>query len=205
MGYNREDIEYSISNQKYDEIFATYLLLGRKSPADVGSFSLFFTASSNCMCRLAPVLDSQVSDLMASDSAVLTQHLGLLWHWDFDILIDHLMLRALLSTCNKSSKAAFNLEPVLFPCLKCYKLSNAFIKGRKEKSGNEIGKHLLWCSAYAQLYFKPLPHFACQQLDGHQTAQWMLWDDFYGFHKCWGWGVKSGACCSLSKTFWATP
>ncbi|XP_063719752.1 serine/threonine-protein kinase MARK1-like isoform X7 [Symsagittifera roscoffensis] len=34
MGYNREDIEYSISNQKYDEIFATYLLLGRKSPTD---------------------------------------------------------------------------------------------------------------------------------------------------------------------------
>ncbi|XP_063719736.1 MAP/microtubule affinity-regulating kinase 3-like isoform X5 [Symsagittifera roscoffensis] len=35
MGYNREDIEYSISNQKYDEIFATYLLLGRKSPTDL--------------------------------------------------------------------------------------------------------------------------------------------------------------------------
>ena len=35
MGYNREDIETSISNQKYDEIYATYLLLGRKSPTDV--------------------------------------------------------------------------------------------------------------------------------------------------------------------------
>ncbi|XP_075245786.1 MAP/microtubule affinity-regulating kinase 3-like isoform X8 [Convolutriloba macropyga] len=34
MGYNREDIETSISNQKYDEIYATYLLLGRKSPTD---------------------------------------------------------------------------------------------------------------------------------------------------------------------------
>ena len=35
MGYTREDVETSISNQKYDEIFATYLLLGRKSPSDV--------------------------------------------------------------------------------------------------------------------------------------------------------------------------
>nr|CAD7393115.1 unnamed protein product [Timema cristinae] len=31
MGYNRSDIEESLGNAKYDDVFATYLLLGRKS------------------------------------------------------------------------------------------------------------------------------------------------------------------------------
>lgn len=31
MGYSRGEIEESLSQSKYDDIFATYLLLGRKS------------------------------------------------------------------------------------------------------------------------------------------------------------------------------
>lgn len=31
MGYNRQDIEESLANTRYDDVFATYLLLGRKS------------------------------------------------------------------------------------------------------------------------------------------------------------------------------
>lgn len=36
MGYNRQDIEDSLSQVRYDDVFATYLLLGRKS-TDVSS------------------------------------------------------------------------------------------------------------------------------------------------------------------------
>lgn len=38
LGYNRQEIEFSLAEAKYDDVFATYLLLGRKS-TDV---SLFF-------------------------------------------------------------------------------------------------------------------------------------------------------------------
>lgn len=31
MGYNRQEIEASLSQVRYDDVFATYLLLGRKS------------------------------------------------------------------------------------------------------------------------------------------------------------------------------
>ena len=34
MGYSRTDIEESLKGQKYDDVYATYLLLGRRS-ADV--------------------------------------------------------------------------------------------------------------------------------------------------------------------------
>lgn len=36
MGYNRQEIEDSLSQVRYDDVFATYLLLGRKS-TDVSS------------------------------------------------------------------------------------------------------------------------------------------------------------------------
>lgn len=39
MGYNRQEIEDSLSQVRYDDVFATYLLLGRKS-TDV-SYSTF--------------------------------------------------------------------------------------------------------------------------------------------------------------------
>lgn len=31
LGYNRADIEQSLETNRYDDVFATYLLLGRKS------------------------------------------------------------------------------------------------------------------------------------------------------------------------------
>ncbi|VVC95685.1 unnamed protein product [Leptidea sinapis] len=41
LGYNRQEIEFSLSEAKYDDVFATYLLLGRKStdPESDGSRS----------------------------------------------------------------------------------------------------------------------------------------------------------------------
>lgn len=36
LGYNRADIEQSLEANRYDDVFATYLLLGRKS-TDVSS------------------------------------------------------------------------------------------------------------------------------------------------------------------------
>ena len=40
MGYNRQEIEASLSQVRYDDVFATYLLLGRKS-TDVSLKNLF--------------------------------------------------------------------------------------------------------------------------------------------------------------------
>lgn len=37
MGYNKLDIEDSLKTLKYDDVFATYLLLGRRS-SDVRAF-----------------------------------------------------------------------------------------------------------------------------------------------------------------------
>lgn len=39
MGYNRQEIEDSLSQVRYDDVFATYLLLGRKS-TDVSYYFL---------------------------------------------------------------------------------------------------------------------------------------------------------------------
>ncbi|XP_043917602.1 serine/threonine-protein kinase MARK1 [Protopterus annectens] len=43
MGFAREEIHDSLVNQKYDEVMATYLLLGRKPPEFEGSESLSIT------------------------------------------------------------------------------------------------------------------------------------------------------------------
>lgn len=40
MGYSRAEIEDSLAQAKYDDVFATYLLLGRKS-ADVSGVFIF--------------------------------------------------------------------------------------------------------------------------------------------------------------------
>uniref|UniRef100_A0A8B9VID2 non-specific serine/threonine protein kinase n=1 Tax=Anas zonorhyncha TaxID=75864 RepID=A0A8B9VID2_9AVES len=40
MGYTREEIKESLSNQKYNEVTATYLLLGRKNEVRFGGLSL---------------------------------------------------------------------------------------------------------------------------------------------------------------------
>lgn len=40
LGYNRQEIEYSLAEAKYDDVFATYLLLGRKS-TDVSCIIIF--------------------------------------------------------------------------------------------------------------------------------------------------------------------
>lgn len=42
MGYNKSDIEDSLKQQKYDDIFATYLLLGRRS-SDVNDLRLIYS------------------------------------------------------------------------------------------------------------------------------------------------------------------
>lgn len=42
MGYNRQEIEESLASSRYDDVFATYLLLGRKNTdVSLGFFFLF--------------------------------------------------------------------------------------------------------------------------------------------------------------------
>lgn len=41
MGFSREEIHESLVNQKYDEVMATYLLLGRKPP-EVSAVYIFW-------------------------------------------------------------------------------------------------------------------------------------------------------------------
>lgn len=42
MGFSREEIHESLVNQKYDEVMATYLLLGRKPPEVSAIYSVHF-------------------------------------------------------------------------------------------------------------------------------------------------------------------
>lgn len=46
MGYLRTEIEESLKSQKYDDVYATYLLLGRRS-SDVGILSYVFVTLLN--------------------------------------------------------------------------------------------------------------------------------------------------------------
>lgn len=46
MGYSRAEIEDSLKSQKYDDVYATYLLLGRRS-SDVSLFICLSVLSSS--------------------------------------------------------------------------------------------------------------------------------------------------------------
>lgn len=48
MGYSRAEIEESLSQAKYDDIFATYLLLGRKNN-DVRIRAITIFANNKCI------------------------------------------------------------------------------------------------------------------------------------------------------------
>uniref|UniRef100_A0A8D2LLV8 Serine/threonine-protein kinase MARK1 n=1 Tax=Varanus komodoensis TaxID=61221 RepID=A0A8D2LLV8_VARKO len=62
MGFAREEIHDSLVNQKYDEVMATYLLLGRKPPEFEGSESL---SSSNLSQRSRPSSDLNNSSMQS--------------------------------------------------------------------------------------------------------------------------------------------
>lgn len=47
MGYTRSEIEDSLGQAKYDDVFATYLLLGRKT-TDVSSGKILMIYMKNC-------------------------------------------------------------------------------------------------------------------------------------------------------------
>lgn len=47
MGYTRSEIEDSLGQAKYDDVFATYLLLGRKT-TDVSSRKILMIYMKNC-------------------------------------------------------------------------------------------------------------------------------------------------------------
>lgn len=43
MGYNRQEIEESLASSRYDDVFATYLLLGRKNTdVSLGFFFIYY-------------------------------------------------------------------------------------------------------------------------------------------------------------------
>ncbi|XP_077669861.1 serine/threonine-protein kinase MARK1 isoform X4 [Eretmochelys imbricata] len=62
MGFLREEIHESLVKQKYDEVMATYLLLGRKPPEFEGSESL---SSSNLSQRSRPSSDLNNSSMQS--------------------------------------------------------------------------------------------------------------------------------------------
>ncbi|XP_067421024.1 serine/threonine-protein kinase MARK1 isoform X4 [Emydura macquarii macquarii] len=62
MGFSREEIRESLVKQKYDEVMATYLLLGRKPPEFEGSESL---SSSNLSQRSRPSSDLNNSSVQS--------------------------------------------------------------------------------------------------------------------------------------------
>ncbi|NXE21908.1 MARK1 kinase, partial [Ardeotis kori] len=62
MGFSREEIHESLVNQKYDEVMATYLLLGRKPPEFEGGESL---SSSNLGQRSRPSSDLNNSSMQS--------------------------------------------------------------------------------------------------------------------------------------------
>uniref|UniRef100_A0A6J0T0Q4 non-specific serine/threonine protein kinase n=2 Tax=Pogona vitticeps TaxID=103695 RepID=A0A6J0T0Q4_9SAUR len=62
MGFARDEIHDSLVNQKYDEVMATYLLLGRKPPEFEGSESL---SSSNLTQRSRPSSDLNNSSMQS--------------------------------------------------------------------------------------------------------------------------------------------
>lgn len=55
MGYNRQEIAESLAQVRYDDVFATYLLLGRKS-TDVRESSAMIMAffNNNCAVFFSP-------------------------------------------------------------------------------------------------------------------------------------------------------
>lgn len=52
MGFARDEIHDSVVNQKYDEVMATYLLLGRKPPEVIYHcfFNFGIVYTSNLIC-----------------------------------------------------------------------------------------------------------------------------------------------------------
>lgn len=46
MGFTRDEIRDSLSNQKYNEVTATYLLLGRKNEVSTSALLFVFPAST---------------------------------------------------------------------------------------------------------------------------------------------------------------
>ncbi|KAM7119337.1 serine/threonine-protein kinase MARK1 isoform 6-T6 [Ciconia maguari] len=62
MGFSREEIHESLVNQKYDEVMATYLLLGRKPPEFEGGESL---SSGNLGQRSRPSSDLNNSSVQS--------------------------------------------------------------------------------------------------------------------------------------------
>ncbi|KAJ7341058.1 hypothetical protein JRQ81_004748 [Phrynocephalus forsythii] len=62
MGFARDEIHDSLVNQKYDEVMATYLLLGRKPPEFEGSESL---SSTNLSQRSRPSSDLNNSSMQS--------------------------------------------------------------------------------------------------------------------------------------------
>lgn len=68
MGYNRQEIEASLSQVRYDDVFATYLLLGRKS-TDVRESSFLWSFPLLTFISFAYVLLSR--KVMALDLDLL--------------------------------------------------------------------------------------------------------------------------------------
>lgn len=57
MGYSRAEIEDSLKSQKYDDVYATYLLLGRRS-SDVSVYFLLIPCGGVFLVRICVLKES---------------------------------------------------------------------------------------------------------------------------------------------------
>jgi hypothetical protein len=106
MHYNRKDIEESLRLQKYDDIHATYLLLGRRS-ADV-SVSMIWNSFSTHTCFLTEVNAKQLLTIFLQANlhnfvlqvknkihlylAWMLQYVMLFFNKEFLLFLDHLTI-----------------------------------------------------------------------------------------------------------------
>ncbi|XP_038616684.1 serine/threonine-protein kinase MARK1 isoform X1 [Tachyglossus aculeatus] len=120
MGFSREEINESLINQKYNEVMATYLLLGRKPPEFEGSESL---SSGNLCLRSRPSSDLNNSSIQSPA---------------------HLKVQRSISTNQKQRRFSDHAGPAIPPAVSYTKRSqaNSVESEQKEEWDKDVSRKL---------------------------------------------------------------